>query len=409
MSSVIDLCGIEKITNPCYLPLYANTSRYLVLYGGAGSGKSYFIAQKILFRLLTERGHKFLIARKVARTLRYSCFALFCSCISKWGLEEFFSIHKSTMQITFLPNNNTLLFYGLDNVEKIKSIDGISGIWIEEASELKKEDFLQLDLRLRGKSANYKQIILSFNPISTHHWLREHFFRQSLKECTITKSTYLDNAFIDRGYKQVLENLKTSNLAYYKIYALGEWGVLEGLVYENYKIIEKFPSECVSVFYGIDFGFNDPTAVVRVGLRDNEAYIEELLYKTHLTTSEIITTLNYHYPELKDLNGYFEVSEPDRLKEFRGAGYNVHLAKKSILEGINKVKSYRLHICANSSNLLREINTYVWDRDKNGVLRDTPIDLDNHALDALRYALFTHTPPTNPQSYLYYKENIQWA
>lgn len=170
----IDLTALPELTNDIYYPLYKDTSRYLVLYGGAGSGKSVFAAQKILVRMLTEQPHRFLVARKVARTLRFSVFSLFQDMIAQWELTPLFKVNKSDMTITCI-NGNQILFAGLDDPEKLKSIAGITGIWIEEASELEQKDFQQLDLRLRGPTKYYKQIILTFNPISALHWLKKVF------------------------------------------------------------------------------------------------------------------------------------------------------------------------------------------------------------------------------------------
>jgi phage terminase large subunit len=215
----IDLTALPELTNKLFYPLYNNKSRYLVLYGGAGSGKSVFCAQKIIYRMLTEKNHRFLVVRKVANTIRNSAFAEIKTVISTWGLSELFQINKTDMEIT-CKNGNSIIFCGLDDVEKLKSIAHITGIWIEEASELEQQDFQQLDLRLRGKTANYKQIILSFNPVSILHWLKEYFIDKPPKSSTVLKSTYRDNQFIDEEYKQVLEGMREHDEYYYSVYCL---------------------------------------------------------------------------------------------------------------------------------------------------------------------------------------------
>ena len=192
----IDLTALCELTNEVYYPLYRDKRRYLVLYGGAGSGKSVFAAQKILVRMLTEQPHRFLVVRKVARTLRFSVFSLFQDMIAQWNLTPLFKINKSDMTITCI-NGNQIIFAGLDDVEKLKSIAGVTGIWIEEASELEERDFHQLDLRLRGPTKHYKQIILTFNPISALHWLKKVFFDFKKENATVVKSIYKDNKFID--------------------------------------------------------------------------------------------------------------------------------------------------------------------------------------------------------------------
>jgi phage terminase large subunit len=219
MAYKIDFSRLPEIVNKVYYPLFWDESRYLVLYGSAGSGKSVFITQKILKRVIEEKGHKFLIIRKVGKTLRESVFAEFRNTISAWGLTQLFKINKTDMTITCL-NGNQIIFAGLDDVEKLKSISGITGIWIEEASEIDQTDLQQLDLRLRGKTNHYKQIILSFNPVSILHWLKAYFFDQPPPKCRTVKTTYKDNRFLDAEYIGVLEGLKLVDPYYYTVYCL---------------------------------------------------------------------------------------------------------------------------------------------------------------------------------------------
>lgn len=226
---------VDDIMNPWGIPILDDQSRYLVLYGGAGSGKSVTAAQKIIIRMLEEQGHKFLVVRKVANTIRNSTFSLLRGTISEWGLTKLFKVNKSDMDI-FCNNGNQIIFAGLDDVEKLKSIHGVTGMWIEEASELIQEDFQQLDLRLRGHTNNYKQIIISFNPISITHWLKKVFFDQRKDNSTVIHTTYKDNAFIDEEYKKTLESLKEQDPYYYSVYALGEWGVTGKTVFNAQKV-----------------------------------------------------------------------------------------------------------------------------------------------------------------------------
>lgn len=225
----INLNISKKVFNPVYMPILDNKSRYLLLYGGAGSGKSVVIAQKIILRMLTEKNHRILVVRKVATTLRESVFALIKSTITKWKVSSLFNVPKGTGDMTITcTNGNQIIFTGLDDVEKLKSIADISSIWIEEASEVDQADFEQLNLRLRGHTDSYKQIMISFNPISAMHWLKGWFFDREVPDTTIMRTTYLDNKFIDDDYKNVLLAMKDTNPNGYKVYCLGEWGVYEG-------------------------------------------------------------------------------------------------------------------------------------------------------------------------------------
>jgi phage terminase large subunit len=232
----VDLTELPKLTNEKFYPLYWNQDRYLVLVGGGGSGKSVFAAQKIILRMLSEKGHRFLVLRKVAKTLRESVYAELSNVIHRWGLGQLFKIHKGDLHIK-CANGNEILFAGLDDVEKLKSISGVTGIWIEEASEITPEDFRQLDIRLRGKSANYKQMIITFNPVDINHWLKKEFFDQQKENATTMHSTYKDNRFLDDEQKKVLEGFKDTDPYFYQVYALGEWGVLGKTI---------FPAEIVS-------------------------------------------------------------------------------------------------------------------------------------------------------------------
>jgi phage terminase large subunit len=213
--------------NKCYQPLLDDTNRYLLLYGGAGSGKSVFASQKMLLRLANEPGHRILVLRKVARKIKQSVFARLKAQIQQLELQEYFSINHSAESIVHLPTGNEIITAGVDDVEKLKSIETITAIWMEEATELSEADFDQLDLRLRGISPHYKQIILTFNPVDERHWIKKRFFDTPLPNATIHKTTFADNAFIDPEYRQVLHNKIAVSPNLYRIYYLGEWGCEE--------------------------------------------------------------------------------------------------------------------------------------------------------------------------------------
>lgn len=385
-----------KISKKVFAPIYLKNEaldikdRYLILYGGAGSGKSYFATYKVLYRLLTEKKHKFLVIRKVAATLKDSVFDLFVSTIEAWGLSKLFKITKNPMEITCV-NGNKIIFKGLDDPEKIKSISGVTSVWVEEASELTREDFQQLNLRIRGKNLrNYVQYLITFNPISETHWLKKDFFDRKQPSTTIIKTTYLDNPFLDDSYINSLENLKNMDHQYYRIYALGEWGSLGNLVYSNYSI-EDIPLDLDyydEIYNGIDFGWNDPTAFVKVGVKDGNIYILDELYRRELTNPEVIELLKDKLTPKEWIIG--DSSEPDRIREFQRAGYRMSGAKKgknSIRHGIDFIRSKKVYIHPNCINFINEIQSYKYKEDKNGQVFEDPVDFNNHLLDALRYAL----------------------
>lgn len=210
--------------NDSFYHLLSDTNRYEILYGGSGSGKSVFASQKIILRTVGEEKHRFLCIRKVANTLRSSVYQILIDCISDLGLRSEFEINKTEMRFTHTPTGNEILLAGLDDVERLKSIAGITSIWVEEATELNEGDFDQIDLRLRGETVNYKQIILSFNPIDERHWLKIRFFDNKPDNATVLKTTFKDNHFIDDEYRIVLEQKASVSPNLYRIYYLGEWG-----------------------------------------------------------------------------------------------------------------------------------------------------------------------------------------
>lgn len=239
--------------NPAFYPyLQDNAHRYLLFYGGAGSGKSVFVVQRFLYRLLSLPLCNVLVVRAVAATNRDSTFALFRQVIGKWGLESLFSCKESDMRIT-CANGNAVIFKGLDDTEKLKSITFPKGeltdVWIEEASEVLEEDFNQLDVRLRGKGT-HKQIVLTFNPVSAIHWLKRRFFDRQDPRAAAMRSTYKDNHFLDEDYKRTLEGYKETDPYYYSVYCLGEWGVLGQTIFDARKVSQRLAELAGSVKRG---------------------------------------------------------------------------------------------------------------------------------------------------------------
>ena len=242
MNNDIHVSISRKVFNQTFLPYIDNESRYLIFYGGAGSGKSYFIVERYIYKLLSLNMCNLLVVRKTGKSNRDSTFALFKQVISKWKLRKYFKINESDLRIKCLLNNNEIVFAGLDDVEKLKSITFSKGeltdIWIEEASKILESDFNQLDVRLRGKGTK-KQIVISFNPIDINHWLKKRFFDKKLDNVTVFHSTYKDNEFLDEDYKKLLESYKDTDEYYYNVYCLGQWGVLGKTVFDAQSISRR--------------------------------------------------------------------------------------------------------------------------------------------------------------------------
>ena len=372
-------------------------NRYLVLYGGAGSGKSNFTAQKIIIRMILQKNHKMLVVRKTEKSIRESARADLIEAIVSMGLDDIFSYSDSpTGEMTIVcPNNNKILFRGIDQREKIKSIKGITSGWIEEASELTLDDFTQLDLRIRGNDlSNYVQWILSFNPISATHWLKERFFDNQDPLATVLHTTYKDNRYLDENYIKILNALQHTNLSYYKIYALGQWGVLKGQIYTKYTIIDEMPKDAQIHRWGLDFGFNHPMALTEIMIDGDNLYVDEIFYKSGYTTMEMIREVKQTHPHIQKLRGRADSAEPDRIKELNDSGFMVSKAIKNVVAGIDKVKSYNIHVTRRSTNIINEFNMYAWKVDKDDKALDEPIKLNDDAMDSIRYAVYTEKEAT---------------
>lgn len=229
---------IAETTNEKFLPLYFSKERYLILMGGGGSGKSIFAGRKLLERATSEPGHRILVCRKVAKTLRESCFEQLRKQLSDHYPHIKAEINRTDMSIT-LPNGSKFLFCGLDDVEKLKSIYDITGIWIEEASEITEADFNQLDIRLRTNFNQYLQMILTFNPININHWLKKRFFDRSDPRAKVMTSTYKDNRFLTDEAKATLEGFRDSDPYYYEVYCLGHWGVTGKTVFDAMALMQR--------------------------------------------------------------------------------------------------------------------------------------------------------------------------
>lgn len=393
-TTVIDLKKIKDITNPIYYPLFKNKCRYLVLKGGAGSGKSWWICEKKLYRILREKNHRILIVRKVARTLRRSVFQLFRDYIIRWNSSSLFKINKSDMDIQCV-NGNMLYFAGVDDPEKLKSLEGITSVWIEEASELTLDDFNEIDRRVRGKSENYKQIILSYNPISVLNWTNKRFFEQKPKlmpdgllDTKTLTTTYKDNRFLDDEYKAILEGY-TGNAR--QVYTLGLYGQLEHAVYSNWDIVGEFPDTDKEI-YGLDFGYIHPNVLVRCYLRENDYYIDEVIYKHKQINTELIADMEIE--KIKSKLIIADNERPEAIEEIKRAGfYNAMACKKgkgSVEEGIKYIQGLNIHITKRSTNLIKEIQSYQRKVDKDGNVLEAVEKSNDDGMDAMRYAGFTH-------------------
>ena len=381
----------RSLFNDTYFPyLFDYSHRYEVYYRGAGSGKSVFIAQKIICKACTSK-RKVLIIRKYATTLKDSVFQLIIDQLKKWKIYRFCKVNMSTYTIT-LPNESVLLFKGLDDPEKIKSITDITDIWCEECSELSLDEFTQLDLRLRAQSGNL-QIFVSFNPVSKQNFVYQKWFANGTPDNTfVLHTTYKDNKFLPKEYIDALLEKQKSNPTYYKIYALGEFCTLDKLVYYNWRV-EDFDHTQIKgkLLVGLDFGYtNDPTALVASVMTDKKIYIFKEWVDTNKTNPQIAQVIKSL--GLQKSTIICDSAEPKSIQELRQNG--VYAAREStkgpdsIIHGIQRLWEYELIVHPSCTETITEFENYAWQKDKTtGEYINKPIDMFNHCMDALRYSL----------------------
>lgn len=232
---MINVSISKKVFNDIYLPYLDNKDRYLLFYGGGSSGKSYYIVQRYVYKILNQKMN-LLVVRQTGNTNRNSTFALFKQVIRQWNMSTLFKINESDLRIR-CKNGNEIIFSGLDDTEKLKSVTFESGeltdVWIEEATECLEEDINQLKVRLRGGKSD-KQMVLSFNPVNINHWIKKHFIDSGL--ATVCHSTYKDNKFLTEADKETLESFKETDIYYYNVYCLGLWGVLGKTYFNSEKV-----------------------------------------------------------------------------------------------------------------------------------------------------------------------------
>lgn len=368
---------------------FKTTQREVFFYGGAGAGKSYSVADKILIQpSAQERKIKALVVRKTLPSLRRTCIPLIEQRAELFNIN--YSLNKTDFKAVY--NGNSEIHYvSMNNradYEKVKSITDVDIIWIEELNELSREAFDLLKLRLRGGLGLYKQLIGTFNPIGTTSWVYDYLFVEKNKAKAIHTTVY-DNPFIDKEYIQALEALKDTNSNLYKIYCRGEFGDIEGAIYSKYKVVESLPDKKIDdIFYGLDFGFNNPTALVKIYMIDGVPYLGELIYESKLTNQDLIK-------KMKGLNIgreiiYCDSAEPNRIKELRDEGFRARDSNKSVIDGIDFVKNLELNILEGSENIIKEIASYSYEKNIDGKFLEIPVKFKDHLMDAIRYGLYTH-------------------
>ena len=390
--------NIDVKVNSVYLP-YLNKPQFTqIYYGGSSSGKSYFLAQKIVLDNL--RGCNWLVCRNVASTLRNSSFNEITKAISNMGLMKYYHITRAAMTITCTLNNRQILFVGLDDPEKVKSITPkdsvLHRIFIEEATEIKREAYKQLTKRLRGNSEFSKCVILAFNPILRSHWIYKEFFGkwednktayEDEKLC-ILKTTYKDNLFLTDDDRKQLED--ETDLFYYNVYSLGNWGILGHLILKNWKVedlSDRIP-QFDNIRCGLDFGWVGETAMIKLHIdkKRKKIYIFDEVYCQYMTDDEILNKSREFFG-----NNYVtcDSAEPRMINFLANNGIKAVGAVKgpdSIIRSIRWLQGFEIIIDVNCVYTKEEIEKWHWLEDRNGNVLERPVDKEDHLISALRYA-----------------------
>lgn len=395
---------IKVQANPSFREVDRSTKRYIVMKGSAGSGKSVDTAQNYILRLMNDKGRNLVAMRKSDITNRDSTFAELTGAIYRMfgdKAEQYWQINKSPLQLTCKHNGNKIIFRGMNDEkqrEKLKSITFQKGkltdVWLEEATEFTQADLEIIDDRLRGElpPGQFYQIRMTFNPVSKSHWIKKVFFDIADPNVLTHHSTYLSNRFIDDAYRARMERRKQVDPDGYRIYGLGDWGEVGGLILSNY-IVEDFNTSPDRFDYMVnaqDFGFNHANCVGEVGFKDGELYLCKELYVYEKDTAEIIQMANAKGFQ-KGITMWCDSAEPDRIKMWRKAGYKALPVKKepnSVKAQIDHLKQLKIHIHPSCVNTLKEIQQWKWKKDeKTNTYTDEPVNFFDDAMAMLRYSI----------------------
>lgn len=377
--------------------------RYRIVKGGRASKKSTTNAQWIIYKMMQYPLANTLVIRRVFNTHKDSTWTQLKWATNNLNVAHLWHFSKSPLEATYLPTGQKILFRGLDDPMSITSITVEIGYlcwcWFEEAFQIMDEDsFNKVDMSIRGElpPGYFKQITLTFNPWSEKHWLKKRFFDVKDEDILALTTNYKCNEFLGEDDRRIFAKMKKNNPRRYNIEGLGDWGIAEGLVYENfeelefdYKEISK--QEGVNAYFGLDFGYtNDPTAFIciLVNQEQNLLYIFDEHYQKAMSNSDIASMIKYKGYAKETIIA--DSSEPKSIDDIKKKGIRRIKAalkgKDSILNGIANIQDYKIYVHPKCENTLIELNNYVWDN-KDGVVLNKPIDDYNHLMDALRYAM----------------------
>lgn len=392
--------SLQAMIGGGYSDFWTNKSRYRVVKGSRGSKKSKTAALNRITRIVQYPESNYLCVRRYANTLRNSIYSDTKWAISRLGLDAFFYCTVSPMEIIYIPTGQKILFRGLDEGTKVTSISVSKGVLnfvdIEEAYEIDEDDFDKLDMSIRGEMPEgyFKQITLLFNPWSANSWLKKRFFDDPDENTFIKTTTYECNEWLDDADRRVFELMRIKNPRRYQIEGLGEWGIAEGLIYENW-VVKNFDVEALrkttTSSFGLDFGFTDPTAFIAmlVDKQNYTLYIFDEWYKTGVTNKDIAQYLiQVGYAGQRII---CDSAEPKSIQELRDHGIShaegSRKGKDSVNHGIQLIQGYKIVIMPHCKEFIKEISNYCWAKDKAGKATDKPEHEFSHGMDAMRYGL----------------------
>ncbi len=362
-----------------YYDLKGSRKRIVINQGGTRSGKTYSTLQVLCEYCQRNRDSGAIISviRKTLPALKGSAYRDFLEILQREGWYSENDHNKSEMYYNLF--GNLFEFISVDQPQKIRGRKRTI-CFINEANELTWEDFFQLNIRTSDK------IIVDYNPSDEFHWIYEKL--QIREDADFFVSTYLNNPFLPQELIDEIELLRQADDNYWRVYGLGERGISQETVYTHWSYGE-FPEDC-EVAYGVDFGYNVPSTVVKIGFKEASCYVSEALYETKLTTNDLIERLKGLGIERSD-ELFCDNAEPKTIEELCRAGYNAKPAEKDVYAGIQKVKSMPLFVTPESANLIKEIKSYKWKLDKNGKIHpdEVPVKFNDHAMDAMRYGIYT--------------------
>ena len=345
--------------------------RFIINEGGSRSSKTYSLCQLMIIYCLQNNNKVVSVIRKTFPALRATVLRDFIEILREIGLYKEENHNKSEQIYTFA-NGSMVEFFSVDNEQKIRGRKRDIA-WCNEANELYFDDFTQLNMRTEDK------LIFDYNPSDSASWLYELPAEESIK----IKSTYKDNPFLPESIKAQIEDLKRTDEALYQIYALGEKAISKSNIYSQWTFIAHRPSRFVKYVYGIDFGYNHPTALMRVYYCDNDIYIEPVIYESYLTTTMLIEKLATLGIE-QTVTILADYSRPEIIQEMNIAGYDVQNANKVVKKGIDNLKTFGV-FCQDDKAIKREYENYKWKK-IGDFITDEPVKLFDDAMDAIRYA-----------------------